>query len=231
MERRAGNLGLILLSVSSARKGCSTVRDPGHDGSASTAVTFRQSTAKLLRVLPLAVAMAAASGLLVLVGWRGAGLGAMLAGGLGLVFFGPALLILLWTLVRPNYLTVDDGGLRLRLYSLEANIPWTEIRGVSAGAGWPSLTFHDCERVSGSVEVCGIRPLGWLLEVPTRLVTLILHRPLANVYPTTQRQIVDGFRANEQMFGFHYGLPTSLLEGSTRTMLVAMRRAGGTRVV
>lgn len=192
---------------------------------AADAVVFPQSRARLLRVLPLAIAMTGGSGLLFVVGLRGAGPIALLGGLLGLTFFGPALLILAWGLVSPNYLEVHPQGLRFRLHGLEATIPWEEIREVSGGVGWPSLTFHDCERVARDIRFRGFRPLGWLLEVPTRIVSLIIRRPLANMYPTTRRQLADAFRANERMFTFHYGLPTSLVEGSGREIIEAMKRA------
>lgn len=191
---------------------------------AGEAVCFRQSTTKLVRVLPAAVVMAGGSGLLFLVGVRGAGLAAVLAGGLGLAVFGPALLLLLWAVVRPNYLVADTDRVRFRLYTVEATIAWAEIRAVGAGAGWPSLTFHDCERISRSVVFRGFPLLGWIVEIPTRVVSLIIRQPLANMCPTTRRQLADGFRANERMFGFHYGLPTSLLDGSSREIIAAMRR-------
>lgn len=194
---------------------------------AADAVVFPQSTSRLLRVLPLAVLMAGGSGLLVVVGVRGAGPIALLGGLLGLTFFGPALLILAWGLVSPNYLAVHSRGLRFRLHGLEAMIPWEEIREVSGGVGWPSLTFHDCERVARDIRFRGLRPLGWVLEVPTRIVSLIIRRPLANMYPMTRRQLVEAFRANERMFTFHYGLPTSLLEGSSREIMDAITRARG----
>lgn len=210
--------GFTRLRTSASARG---VREPR----VGESVVFRQSTLKLFRILPLASLMAGASGLLVVVGLHGAGIHALLAGGLGLVFFGPALFILLWAFVQPNYLVVDASGLRFRLYSLEATVPWEEVRTVSAGAGWPSLTFYDGDQVSQRFQFRGLLPLGWLLEIPTRIVSLILRRPLANMYPTTRRQLVDGFRANEQMFGFHYGLPTSLLDSSTREIVATMRGA------
>lgn len=176
-------------------------------------------------MLPIATLMAGGSALLLLVGLRGAGLMGILGGALGLSFFGPALLVFLWALVRPNYLVVEDDGLRFRLHSVEATIPWEEVQAITTGAGWPSLTFHDPERVTRAVRFCGLWPLGWIIEIPTRIVSLIIRRPLANSYPTTRRQLLDGFRANDGMFGFHYGLPTSMLEGSTAEMVKAMRRA------
>lgn len=188
-------------------------------------VEFRQATPKLLRVLPVAALMAGVSGLLLLVGLRGAGLAAVLAGVLGCTFFLPALLILLAALIRPNYLIVDDDGLRFRLSGLEGSLPWGEVRAITTGTGWPSLTFHDPDRVSRMIHFRGIPLLGWVLEVPTRLVSLWIRRPLANLYPTTRQQLVSGFRANERTFGFHYGLPTSTLEGATATIVAAMRRA------
>jgi hypothetical protein len=188
------------------------------------AIVFRQATAKLLRMLPLAFAMAGGSAAIGAAGLQGAGVGALLAGGLGLSFFGPALVILLWALVRPNYLAVDADALRFRLYSLEADIPWGEIRRATAGAGWPALTFYDCDQASHHVRFRGLKPLGWALEVPTQVAGLIIRQPIANIYPSTRRQLVSGFHANERMFGFHCGLPTSLLEGSTKEMVAAMRR-------
>lgn len=200
--------------------------DPsGRQSRGGDSVDFPQSTGKLLRALPIAGLMAGASALLLLVGLRGAGLLAVLAGVLAFAFFGPALLILLWTVVRPNYLRVEAGRLRFRLYGVEASIPWGEIHAITGGVGWPSLTFRDPERVVRSIRFRGIPLLGWILEIPTRIVSFLIRRPLANMYPTTRRQLVSGFRANERMFGFHYGLPTSLLEGSTASIVEVMRRA------
>ena len=168
--------------------------------------------------------MAAGSGAILLLGLRGGGLQALAPGVLGVAFFGPAFVILLWAFVRPNYLAIDDEGVQFRMYCVEGRIPWEEIGQVSAGAGWPSLTFDDCERVSRQVRLCGVRPLGWVLEIPTRAVSLMIRRPLANIYPATAGQLARGFRANEEMFGFHYGLPTSLLEGTTEEMVRAVRK-------
>jgi hypothetical protein len=187
-------------------------------------ILIRQSPRKFLRVLPLAFAMFAASAILLWVSARSANLLGVLGGGLAVTFFGPAFLILLHASIQPSHLRITAEGIRCRFYSLSLAIPWENIREVSGGAGWPALIFHDCDAVARSATFHGFPPLGWLLQIPTKAVGLLLRRPVANIYPLTRGQLLGAFRANEKMFGFHYGMPTSLLERSTEEILSALRR-------
>ncbi|HXH81342.1 MAG TPA: hypothetical protein VNN07_00270, partial [Candidatus Tectomicrobia bacterium] len=177
------------------------------------------------RILPAATLMAGASALLLVVGARTLHPLPLVGGVLGTAFFGPALLILAHALVRPCYLAIEPHGVRFRFYSVECAIPWSEVRAVSAGTGWPALTFHDPQRVADAARVSAIRPLGWLLAVPTRVVAALLGAPLGPLYPTSRREVLAAFLANAATFGFHYGLPTSLLEADTRELVERLRRA------
>lgn len=190
-------------------------------------ILIRQSPRKLLRMLPLAFAMFAASAALLWVSIRSPNLLGVLGGGLAVSFFGPTFFILLHASIQPSHLMITAEGVRCRFYSLSLAIPWENVREVTGGAGWPSLTFHDCDAVARNATFHGFPPLGWLLQIPTKAVGLLLRRPLANIYPLTRGQLLGAFRANEKMFGFHYGLPTSLLERSTEEILTALRRHKG----
>lgn len=192
-------------------------------------VLIRQSTRKLFRVLPLAFGMFAASGLILAVAIYSRSLLGMLVGVIAVAFFGPALFILVSAVFWPSSLTVDDRGVRCRFYSVEIEIPWENIRDVSGRAGWPALTFHDCEAVARAARFHGFPPLGWLLQIPTKAVSLLLRQPLANIYPTSCAQLAGAFRANERTFGFHYGMPSDLLERSNQEIveLLKRRRRGG----
>ncbi|MGH7388348.1 MAG: hypothetical protein ACREM3_02665 [Candidatus Rokuibacteriota bacterium] len=190
-------------------------RSPGEIG---------QSYAKLWRILPLAAVMAVVPALLLWVGLAAGRVFVAATGALGLLFFGPALLILLQAVIVPSYLVIDDEGLRFRFYSVELAVPWGAIKEIGPGMGWPALTFHDPRSVVDSATLVGLPPLAWMLAVPTWVVSRIVGRPLANIYPTSKRQLLGMFLANEESFGFHYGMPSSLLEASGRDIMAALRR-------
>lgn len=187
-------------------------------------IVIRQCRSKLLKILPIALGMLAVSGLILGVSFRSGSPVALFIGAVAVAFFGPAFLILAHELIRPSYLTIDDWGVRFRFHSLEMVVPWENIREVGGGAGWPSLTFYDCEAVARTTKFSGWLPLGWLLTISTKVVSLILRRPLANLYPTNPQQLLQAFRANERMFQFHYGMPSSLLERSTREIVALLKR-------
>jgi hypothetical protein len=187
-------------------------------------IVVRQSPRKLLKGLLLTFVFFVPSALLLGTGVLSAHPLALVGGGLGVAFSGPILLILLHALVQPSYLKIDDWGVNFRFYSVELAVPWENIREVSGGAGWPSLTFYDPDSVARAARFRGLPPLGWVLQIPTRAVSLIIRRPLANLYPTNRGQFLQHFRANERMFRFHYGLPTDLLEQSGREILKALKR-------
>lgn len=168
--------------------------------------------------------MFAASGALLGISIRSANLLGLLGGGLGVAFFGPAFLMLAHAIFQPSHLRIDEGAVSFRFYSLSLAVPWHQIRQITAGVGWPSLTFDDCDTVARTATFHGFPPLGWLLQTPTKAVSLILRQPLANLYPMNRKQLLHAFRANERMFGFHYGTPSSLLEFGTQEILAALRR-------
>lgn len=58
-------------------------------------------------------------------------------------------------------------------------------------------------------------------------VSLPLRQPLANLYPMNREQLLQAFRANQRMYGFHYGMPSSLLEASGPEILAALKRYKG----
>jgi hypothetical protein len=178
---------------------------------------------KLLKALVLALGLLSVSAAILLGSLRGAHFFGVLAGAVATTFFGPILLVLLHAIVRPNYLVIGDRGLRFRFYSVELTVPWESVREIGGGVGWPSLTFHDCETVARSATVRGWPPVGWLLQLPTGLVSLLLRQPLANLYPVTLGQLLQAFRANERMFRFHYGMPSDLLEKSNKEILALLR--------
>ena len=68
------------------------------------------------------------------------------------------------------------------------------------------------------MDVLGAHPSPWWA------VSLIIRRPLANIYPTNRGQLRQHFRANERMFRFHYGMPTDLLAERGREILRALKR-------
>lgn len=187
-------------------------------------MAFHQSSARLWKIVPLAVAMAALPALLLGLGLARGQIIVAGAGVLGLFFFGPALVMLAQAMVVPSYLTIDDVGVRFRFYSVELSVPWSAIADVGPGVGWPALTFHEPERVARSATFIAFPPLAWMLAVPTLAVSLMLRRPLANIYPTGPRQLLAVFRANAESFGFHYGMPSSLLEAGGPEILAALRR-------
>jgi hypothetical protein len=184
----------------------------------------RQATGKLLRFFPIAFLMFALSaGILWISLLRHSYMGTFV-GCLAVSFFGPAFLIMAQGLVRPSYLRADEWGIQCRFYSVELGVPWSNIRAVTSGVGWPALTFHDPEAAARSAHFWGLLPLSWILEFPARIVSALVKRPIANVYPMTGRQLLGMYRANEKTFGFHYGMPTDALERPGREILAALRR-------
>lgn len=184
----------------------------------------RQATGKLLRVFPIALLMFALSAGILWVSLLRRSYVGTFAGCLTFSFFGPAFLIMLQGLVRPNYLRADDRGIRCRFYSVELGVPWDNVRAVTGGVGWPALTFHDPEAAARSARFWGLLPLSWVLEFPAQIVSALVKRPIANIYPMTSGQLLRMFRANEQTFGFHYGMPTDALERPGHDILAALRR-------
>lgn len=187
-------------------------------------MVIHQSYRKLLLVLPLACLMALASALIL---WLSSSILhpiGILVGVVGVAFFFPALLILLQALVVPSYLRIDDAGINCRFYSIELSVAWDNIKEITGGMGWPSLVFYDPEIVASTAKFCSFAPIGWLLMIPTKSVSLLLRRPLPNIYPGTRKGLLQAFRATEQSFGFHYGLPSDLLEKSNREILTLLRQ-------
>ncbi len=62
---------------------------------------------------------------------------------------------------------------------------------------------------------------------PHEGVSLLLRQPLANLYPMNREQLLRAFRAYEKMFGFHYGMPSSLLEASGPEIPAALKQYKG----
>lgn len=58
-------------------------------------------------------------------------------------------------------------------------------------------------------------------------VSLPLRQPLANLYPMNRERHPGAFRANERISGFHYGMPSGLLEASGPEILAALKRYKG----
>lgn len=139
-------------------------------------------------------------------------------------FFFPALVMLLQAAIFPSYVTVDDAGISCRFYSIELSISWDNIKEITGGVGWPSLIFHNPEIVAGTARFWGFAPIGWLLAIPTKFVSLFLQRPMPNMYPPTRKALLRAFRSTEQSFGFHYGMPSDLLDKSNREILTLLRR-------
>lgn len=123
-------------------------------------IVVHQSYRKLLKMLPLAFVMFAGAGLIVAIGVLALSPAALLAGAIAVAFFGPAFLILVQALFQPSYLRIDDHGVTCRFYSAELRVTWDNVRDVSGGVGWPSLTFYDCEAVARAARFRGFAPLG-----------------------------------------------------------------------
>ncbi len=49
---------------------------------------------------------------------------------------------------------------RPRFYSIRLAVPWDNVKELSAGMEWPSLTFHDPETVAATAEFRGFPPIG-----------------------------------------------------------------------
>jgi len=194
-------------------------------GTRRTNVTvIRQSYRKLLLALPLAGVMFLVSALILWVSWSSLNPIGIVVGVVAVGFFFPALVMLLQAAMFPSYLAIDDAGINCRFYSIELSASWDNIKGITGGVGWPSLVFHSPEVVAATAKFWGFPPIGWLLAIPTRFVSLVLRRPMPNIYPATRKALLRAFRSTEQSFGFHYGMPSDLLDKSNREILTLLRR-------
>jgi hypothetical protein len=194
---------------------------------------IHQSYRKLLLILPLACLMFLVSAVILWISWVSVNPIGIVVGTVAVGFFFPALVMLLQAVIFPSYLTIDDGGITCRFYSIELSIAWDNIKEITGGMGWPSFIFHDPEIVASRARFSAFAPIGWLLSIPTKFVSLLLNKPMPNMYPATRKALLRAFRSTEQSFGFHYGLPSDLLEKGNQEILALLRRRArhGTRHV
>jgi hypothetical protein len=69
--------------------------------------------------------------------------------------------------------------------------------------------FHDPALVAATEKFRGFAPIGWLLAIPTKFGSLLLCRPMPNIYPGTQKALLRAFR-RERGSNLYKLLPKSI---------------------